>query len=227
MVSNKVINTIQLKLEPENYFLPHNVYDSDILGDYISKTEFESLISDADKVISLSWISKRKYDRLVIPKWIYVLSFLSAVCFVAYLLLMYFAPRHANGITLYYVGIGFCAVGIIIAVALSIYNFAKKVTVGKDLEVFICEGLEGWCNNINKSINENIAFSYDKDEKVLICLVYSQINQPQVFKSIREIEEPFVHQDNNSPQKYNEMIHNRSKTQKSKKKSFVEYKKNV
>lgn len=225
----KVKNKILLKLEQENYFLPHNAYDNDILSEYISKSEFEALITDADKVISLSWISKRKYDRLKIPILVYGLALLSAICFVVYLILMYFAPTSENGLSLYYIGLGFCIVGILIASGLSVYNFLKKVTIGKDLDVFVCEGLEKWCRETNKTINENIGFVYNKEDKTLECMVYS-INDfhdnDQVFRNLKEYEVPLMNLINN-PQEFKERAHNKAKTENNIKNNFLETKKNI
>ena len=161
--------------QPNNdYIFTRNTYNPHLLSPYITKTDYNKIIDNAEKVISQSMISKRKYEEVKVPRFVYILFFSAIISFIIYMLTLYYAPRRSNGKTLYTISIIFAVIGICIAIGLSVYNICRKIRSGKDLNDFVESDLNLFFGKVNENGSRNVKFQYNKDKKVIECVVYNK-----------------------------------------------------
>ena len=147
--------------QPNNdYIFTRNTYNPHLLSPYITKTDYNKIIDNAEKVISQSMISKRKYEEVKVPRFVYILFFSAIISFIIYMLTLYYAPRRSNGKTLYTVSIIFAVIGICIAIGLSVYNICRKIRSGKDLNDFVESDLNLFFGKVNENGSPNVKFQY-------------------------------------------------------------------
>ena len=166
--------TITIPQPNNDYIFTRNTYNSQLLSPYITKTDYNKIIDNAEKVISQSMISKRKYEEVKVPRFVYILFFTAIISFIIYMLTLYYAPRRSNGKTLYTISIIFAVIGICIAIGLSVYNICRKIRSGKDLNDFVESDLKLFFGKVNESGSRNVKFQYNKDKKVIECVVYKE-----------------------------------------------------
>jgi hypothetical protein len=168
--------TITIPQPNNDYIFTRNTYNPHVLSPYITKTDYNKIIDNAEKVISQSMISKRKYEEVKVPRFVYILFFTAITSFIIYMLTLYYAPRRSNGKTLYTISIIFAVIGICIAIALSVYNICRKIRSGKDLNDFVESDLNLFFGKVNESGSRNVKFQYNKYKKVIECVVYKDYN---------------------------------------------------
>ena len=149
-------------------------------------------------------ISKRKYEEIKVPRFVYVLFFSAVASFIIYMLTLYYAPRRANGKTLYMISITFAVIGICIAIGLSLYNICRKIRTGKDLNDFVESDLKLFFGKVNESIARNVKFQYNKDKKVIECVVSQHNDELQGMLDSGEVK-CSVGQGNNKKVLFTEM----------------------
>ena len=166
-------HTYKIIIRPseDDLILDRQTYDKEILQSEITKDAYSKIINDAEKVISDSWIKKRKYESIKVPLWVYGVFCCGLLCFVLYMLLMFYSSRRKNGKALRIAAIIFASLGCAITFSLSLFNLVRKITKGKTLDDFIYEDLTAFCDNINKTISKNLMFRFNKEEKYLECFV--------------------------------------------------------
>ena len=173
------VSIITITQSNNDYIFKRNTYDPSLLSNHITKTDYNKIIDNAEKVISQSMISKRKYEEIKVPRFVYVLFFSAIVSFIIYMLTLYYAPRRSNGKTLYTISIIFAVIGICIAIGLSLYNICRKIRTGKDLNDFVECDLNLFFGKVNENISHNVKFQYNKDKKVIECVVSKDNDEHQ------------------------------------------------
>lgn len=170
---SELSNSYKIIIRPseDDLILDRQTYDKEILQKEISKDAYSKIINDAEKVISDSWIKKRKYETIRVPLWVYGVFCCGLLCFILYMLLMFYSSRRKNGKALRIAAIIFASLGCGITFSLSVFNLFRKITKGKTLDDFIYEDLTAFCDNINKTISQNLMFRFNKEEKYLECFV--------------------------------------------------------
>ena len=89
----KAVNTKFLLLKPQNFrkviyiksdnfVFDKKSYDSYILGKYISRQDYETIISELNKVVTRSFIENNKHEKLKVYRFVYFMIFISFVFFI-------------------------------------------------------------------------------------------------------------------------------------------------
>ena len=80
------------------------------------------------------------------------------------------------------ISIGFALFGILIIIILLFYNIFKSKRVGKDIDDFVSEDLKIYLTTIQKEISNEVVFSYDKKNKMIIMSYPSEYKKENLRK---------------------------------------------
>ena len=166
---------LEIPKSEEVFYFEHNVYDNTKLGNYITKENFDYILTEAEKIVCDCTVKKDNYDKVTLGIWIYILGIISLISFILYCIILYYGPRYKNGNTLYLISIGFGLFAIFIILILLLYNLFKRITLKKTIDDLIYDYLTQYFETIKNQLSEYISFRYDKKKKALI-LKYPNLN---------------------------------------------------
>ena len=168
------IHQIKIPQSEEIFYFVHDVYDEKALKPFITKENFDYILTECEKVVCLGHIKKAKFEKQIIKKWIYIFVLISILIFIFFLIILYYSPRYNKGKKLYLISICFGIFGYLILFFVILYNFCKSKIIGKNIEDFVDEELTKYFNQIKTTLDE-INFRYDKKKKMII-LSYPEYN---------------------------------------------------
>ena len=181
--AKKRITQIKIPQSEEIFYFDHDVYDEKILGPFITKENFDYILTECEKVVCMSHIKKAKFEKQIIKKWIYIFVIISIIIFLIFLLILYYIPRYNNTKTLYYIAFSCGIFGYICLFIIIFYNIFKKKVIGKSIEDFVYEEVTNYFKSVNNNIEE-ISFKYDKKRKMII-LSFPEYKQRKNRKKIQ------------------------------------------
>ena len=161
------IHQIKIPQSEEIFYFVHDVYDEKALKPFITKENFDYILTECEKVVCLGHIKKAKFEKQIIKKWIYIFVLISILIFIFFLIILYYSPRYNKGKKLYLISICFGIFGYLILFFVILYNFCKSKIIGKNIEDFVDEELTKYFNQIKTTLDE-INFRYDKKKKMII-----------------------------------------------------------
>ncbi len=164
----KYYSELEIPKSEEIFYFEHSVYDNAQLGQFITKENFDYILTEAEKIVCDCTVRKEKYERLSIKSWVYILGIASIISFIIFFIILYYGPRYENGKTLNWISISFGIFALLIILALMLFNLLKRKTYGKTIDDFIYEQLTKYFARIQNQLSENIYFKYDKKKKALI-----------------------------------------------------------
>ena len=126
----KYYSELVIPKSEEIFYFEHNVYNSQ-LEDYITRENFDFILTEAEKVVCKCNVEKEKYEKLSIKNFVYIFGLLSLISFIIYFIILYYGSRYKNGKTLYLISIYFGSFAILLILVLIFYNILKKITHGK------------------------------------------------------------------------------------------------
>ena len=173
---------LEIPQSDEIFYFDHNVYDESILGSLIPKENFNYILTECEKVICKSHVKKENFDKQELRTWIYVFGGIILIVFLIFLIILYYSPRYKEGKNLYLISIGFALFGILIIIILLFYNIFKSKRVGKDIDDFVSEDLKIYLTTIQKEISNEVVFSYDKKNKMIIMSYPSEYKKENLRK---------------------------------------------
>ena len=182
---NENSQQIIIKLDSEEiFFFEHNTYNPLLLSEIITRKKYDEIINGAEKVLCEAFVKKEKYEKIYINVFIYIIYVFIIILFFIYFLLLYFSIRKKNGKKYLKSGLIIAFVGLLLLLFLFLYNILRKQTLGKATEEFVIQDLDNYCLNINKNINENIKFFYNKFNKTLVCeILIPKINNNPLLEA--------------------------------------------
>ena len=164
----KYYSELEIPKSEEIFYFEHSVYDNAQLGQFITKENFDYILTEAEKIVCDCTVRKEKYERLSIKSWVYILGIASIISFIIFFIILYNGPRYENGKTLNWISISFGIFALLIILALMLFNLLKRKTYGKTIDDFIYDQLTKYFARIQNQLSENIYFKYDKKKKALI-----------------------------------------------------------
>ena len=153
----KAVNTKFLLLKPQNFrkvvyiksdnfVFDKKSYDSYILGKYISRQDYETIISELNKVVTRSFIENNKHEKLKVYRFVYFMIFVSFVFFTCGAFLLadaeVYNSKNKDSINLpYLISILLFLGSTVIILGLSINNsrhtHIQMVTIANTIHSFI------------------------------------------------------------------------------------------
>lgn len=173
---------LEIPKSEEIFYFDHNVYNSQ-LSDYITRENFDFILTEAEKVVCKCTVEKEKYEKISIKTFVYIFGLLSLISFLIFFIILYYGPRYKNGKTLYKISIYFGSFAILLLFILFFYNIMKKITHGKTIDDLIYDYLFEYFNRIKNQLNQNISFKYDKDKKSLILKYPNPLIKKDLYKN--------------------------------------------
>ena len=164
----KYYSELEIPKSEEIFYFEHSVYDNAQLGQFITKENFDYILTEAEKIVCDCTVRKEKYERLSIKSWVYILGIASIISFIIFFIILYNGPRYENGKTLNWISISFGIFALLIILVLMLFNLLKRKTYGKTIDDFIYDQLTKYFARIQNQLSENIYFKYDKKKKALI-----------------------------------------------------------
>ena len=96
----KYYSELEIPKSEEIFYFEHSVYDNSQLGQFITKDNFDYILTEAEKIVCDCTVRKEKYERLSIKSWIYILGIASVISLIIFFIVLYYGPRYENGKTL-------------------------------------------------------------------------------------------------------------------------------
>lgn len=176
-------NVIIIKGKEQIYTFEKNTYKEDLLSDIYDKNRvqltrqvYDEIIEKAAKTMGNSWSNKRANDQIKISGEVIFLSILAVVLTIAYMVTMYTSTTAKNGTALFVISIICISFASAIVIFLSIYNFCRKITKFRSLDVMIKEDMDKYFSELNIDYSGKLEFKYNS-EKMQIEL--TALNKPK------------------------------------------------
>lgn len=150
-----------IKANLQNYTFPKETYKHDYIGHLIRVDEYNNIIDQASKVLSQAWMKKRDNDKINLPTFVIVLSVISVILTIAYMITIYYSTVVEDGLVLLVLSLVFVIIATSIAFGLSIYNFCRKMGEFKTVQKIIEEDLAVLFAEKNSIYNDKLHFRYD------------------------------------------------------------------
>lgn len=166
----------------QSYTFDKNCYKDAYLGHCIDRNEFDSIISNASKIMGNSWTKKRINDQIKLPRFVIILAITAVILTVIYMVLLYMSTYSDNGTTMMIVSIICVTAGSIIAFGLSIYNFCRKIGRFKTLEEIIKEDLEEYFEIINKKYIGDLHMIFNINKRWIECNILRPVEKSEISK---------------------------------------------
>ena len=185
-------NVIVVKGKEQIYTFEKNTYREDLLSDVtdrnggkLTKQIYDEIIEQASRTMGSSWSNKRANDQIKIPKEVIFSSIFAVILTIAYMVTMYTSTTAENGTALFVISIICISFASGIVIFLSIYNFCRKITKFKSLDVMIKEDLDDYLGKLNSNYNGKLEFIYNS-EKMQIEI--TALNKPKKKNDFQNIE---------------------------------------
>ncbi len=179
----------------EIFYFNHDVYNDSILCSYISRKNFDDILTECEKVVCKSHVNKRNFEKQELKIWIYIMTIISLIVFLISLSIIIYSVRYRHKKYLYLISIYFSIFGLFILMILLFYNICSAKITGKDINDFIFEDLTKFLESINKQYNQKIIFNYNKVRKEIIMSIPSQYKQEK-YKKLKFDKRNFYTQQN-------------------------------
>ena len=170
-----------IKANLQNYTFPKETYKEEYIGHIIDVSRYNQIIDHASKVLSQAWMKKRDNDKINLPTFVIVLSVISVVLTIAYMITIYYSTVVEDGFALLILSLIFVIAATAIAFGLSIYNFCRKMGEFKTVQKIIEEDLNLLFEEKNAAYNGRLNFRYDSASHYLeIKILYANPNAPKI-----------------------------------------------
>jgi hypothetical protein len=118
-----------LIINSEDFIFDYKAYNKELLGEYLSKKDFQIIIAELNKVVTKAFIVNNNNEKIKIYKLNYILILISMIMFLGGILIIKkaenFHINHPNELNILYIICVLLTVGCsIILCGISIYNFS-------------------------------------------------------------------------------------------------------
>ena len=166
----KVVIQYNHKVSSRYSFKTYNKYP--FLKNYITKEKFNNIIDKANIIIYDAKIKKEEYYQVKINNFTYILFLISLIFALAYILLIYYAPRTEHNRKIIKIsGIVFFYLSIIILLFTEIFYILRKVQGDKPLIYFYKDDIISYLGRLNEIWKGKIIFNYDEITNNINCFI--------------------------------------------------------
>jgi hypothetical protein len=206
---------IVIPSKEQSYTFEKNTYREDYLKHCIGKSEYDSIISKASRVLGQSWADKRLNDQIKLPNFVLILGILAVVFIIIYLITLYLSASSSNGTALFVVSIICVCIGSAIAFGLSIYNFFREIGKFKSLDEIIKNNMETYLDGINRRYEGYLLFIFNSEKRWIECNILKPNDERKYYakeyvKEAPEGEEEDMRMGKNTHKKSASKVHSRN-----------------
>jgi hypothetical protein len=176
---------IIIKANLQNYTFPKESYVENYLGHLILKKEFDTIIDNSSKILSQAWMKKRENDKINLPPFVTILSVISVLLTIVYMIMIYYSTTIEDGTALLVVSVICVVIATAIAFGLSIYNFCRKMGTFKTVQEIIKEDLYELYSYENQLYQNKLQFVFN-DEGNYLEVKILQVKQGLEFNKEQE-----------------------------------------
>jgi hypothetical protein len=188
-----IVEKIEINCRQTSLTWDKSTYKENILSGIIEKVEFDAVLDNASKILGKALEKKRKNDDIKLPRYIIVLSSISIICSVLYIILISLAIQSEdNSTTLVIISVIFLIVAVFIAFVLSIYNFCRKHRKYKTMEVFIQDDLDLYFGQMNTKFANRCQFKFNSVKNVIELVTFAKSDkmiEEEAFENRRLVNE--------------------------------------
>lgn len=203
-------------IKSDDFVFDKNAYKPEILGKYLSKKEYDTIISELNKVVTKSFIQNNKHEKVKIYRFIYFLIIISLSFFIIGAVILHhaklFHETNPDELNLYYViSILLFLSTLAIILGLTVHNFQHtsiQITTLEDtihsyikqyvsfLNVYF-QGIFQWNYYPHKATIELCIVDIDDDENDTGKLTkltrknYGYLEKRKKCEDLKKIEEVF------------------------------------
>ena len=184
---------------PQAYYFDSGTYSVRILQDYITKKDYDNIINKASRIFGDCLLDKKANDKFFIPLRTKVLSGISCLCLVLYVLFFYLCQKDNDDNGIIYFTFSLISIGLGVGIVLfqSYSNFFRKPRTHVTLGDIMKKKLEKYFSEVNQALSvkgiNNIVFSYNSTDRSIDCQVFSSAFNNSTSKvSYNEISNPEI-----------------------------------
>ena len=149
-----------------------------ILREYIPKKDWEQIALEATRVIGTAWIKKKNHEKVHIPKWMYITSFITMILLVFYFVTLYiFGNSSKDNTFLLTLSMAAIIVGLILSFCLAIYNFVRQLGPSYSFKHFYMKEFIEYIKELNERYKNKATFVFNSDKMQLECTLLNKIVQ--------------------------------------------------
>jgi ABC-type multidrug transport system fused ATPase/permease subunit len=164
-------------LNENNYTFNTNSYRQELLDGIIKKTDWDHILTESGKVLSLSWEKKKSSDMINLPSWIFVLAVICIILSFIYGVVIYVAAiSYSDGTFLITISIICISVSTLMSAVLATYNFRRKLRNYKNLYEIMQEDLDNYLVNVNLKYKNMLNWVYIPHNKSMECNILDTRN---------------------------------------------------
>jgi hypothetical protein len=191
-----------------SYVFNRLTYDEDFLGDLITKSEYDKIISDASKIMGNALLKKKKNDIFKVSNTNKFICILCIVFLLAYVITLSTSKNSDDPKSLIFLSLFFIIGSLIMSIAQSLHNFYKPIRKYFTVDEIIKKDLDEYFDEINGAFyfskvgdkfvyTGSIHFTFIPGEKKIICNI-DKVNpnkncQTQTVELIQKKEEKNLH----------------------------------
>ena len=180
--SDNYAHIIRIPSLDDTYTFARNRYDSEILNDYILKTDFDKIINKASRIFGDSILKKRANDTFFMTRKSSKLTKISIACVFLFVLFFYLSQIGKASLVMFIFSAFFCCLGLIITLYQTYSSFfVRENRKYKTVEEIINEDMDNYLKTVNnnlsfQNINGSLKFSYHPEDRSIECKVYNSQN---------------------------------------------------
>lgn len=177
------IQKIIIPSQPGAYSFNLNTYSPEILSNYLTKKEFDSIIFKANKLIGNSLQTKNQNDKFTIPRKSWIAGAICIGCMLFYIIFSYIAANCSNSSAT--VLLVFCFIFVSTAMFTITYqsyeSFFQKTREYKPLNDIIKNNLDKYLQEVNFDLalkgKSVVNFYFNSSNRSIECQVMGQLSK--------------------------------------------------
>jgi hypothetical protein len=159
--SQSTPSKIIIESHEQSYTFDRRSYNHDYLQGIITKLEWDSIISEASRLMGMCWSKKKIHDQIKLPRFMIISAIVSVVLIFIYMITLYIAATSDNDSTgLLTVAIICISIGTIIAGFMATYNFKRNMKKFQSLDDIIKVDIDVYLSNLNSKYKNKLEFDY-------------------------------------------------------------------
>ena len=156
-----IIGKIQIPCRITSLTFDKKAYREELLSDIIETEEFNKILDESSKIIGDALEKKRQNDDVKLPNYMIVLSTISVILAILYIIALVLATsRSLNSTFFTFIGIACILIAAVMTFFLSIVNFFRKIKKFKTIENFIKDDLDLYLDKVNENLAGKCEFKF-------------------------------------------------------------------
>ena len=162
-------NEVMIIMKFNSKFLTFDkkTYPSQLHGK-IQRDKWEQIALEATRSVGSAWVKKKNDDKIQIPKWMNISSWVSLLFgFIYFVFVFVYVDKDVY--LLFIIGIVCMSISLLFIFVLGVYNFVRRYHSEQPLRAYILKGIQCYINELNRKYVGVAVFNIDKESLNLEC----------------------------------------------------------